>query len=176
MKIVKTTLVLLCFILFNQLSFSQDDTPSYKEMVVDNPTAEADMKVVGDYVNALINNKMSVAESLLHEKYMSYGPAANDSVAKQESMKNWMEAHKVRTNQSIGFVSQTFKVTQGELAGHWVSQWGTYSFTQDGKDIEIPYQLTARVADGKIISSTTYFDNMAVVEKLGYTITPPKED
>ena len=27
--------------------------PRYKDMVVDNPTAEADMKVVGDFINAL---------------------------------------------------------------------------------------------------------------------------
>jgi len=176
MKISKTPLLLLCFIIIFQLSFSQNETPSYKDLVVENPEAEVDMQVVNDYVNALINNKMMEAEKLLGDKYMGYGPAVNDSISKQETMASWKESHKIRTNEKVGFVTQTFRVLQGELAGDWVSQWGTYTFTQNGKNIELPYQLTALVSNGKISRSTIYFDNLAIIEALGYQITPPKQE
>ena len=168
MKISKTPLLLLCFLIISQLSFSQTEAPKYKDVVVENPEAEADMKVVSDYVKALVNNKMMEAEKLLSEKYMGYGPAVNDSISKQQTIATWKEAHKMRTNEKVGFVTQTFRVLQGELAGDWVSHWGTYSFTQNGKNIELPYQLTALVTDGKIVRSTIYFDNLAVIEALGY--------
>ena len=125
MKTLKTSLLLICFVLIGQFSFSQDDSPSYKDVVVENPEAEADIKVVSDYVNALVNNKLEEAGNLLAEKYIGYGPAVNDSVTKQKNIESWKEVHKIRTNQKVGFVSQTFRVLQGDLKGDWVSHWGS---------------------------------------------------
>ncbi len=119
---------------------------------------------------------MAEAGNLLTEKYIGYGPAVNDSTSKQQTITDWTQVHKLRTNQKVSFVSQTFRVLQGDLQGDWVSHWGTYSFTQNEKDIELPYQFTARVTDGKIDSSRIYFDNLAIVEALGYEVTPPKKE
>jgi ketosteroid isomerase-like protein len=175
-KTLKTTM-LLAFIMLLAPTFTnaQDKELKYKDVVVENPDAETDMKVVSDYVNALVNNELAKAEKLLAEEFMGYGPAVNDSINKQNNINTWKENHKVRSNQKIGFVTQTFRVLQGDLKGDWVSQWGNYSFTQNGKDIKIPYQFTARVSNGMINRSTIYFDNLAVFQQLGYEITPPKQ-
>ena len=171
----KTTLFAILFMGFSTLSFAQDKTPSYKELVAENPNAEADIKIVSDYSNALVNNKMDEAEKQLSEKYMAYGPAANDSINKKDEIAGWKKSHMSRTNEKVSFVSESFRVLQGDLKGNWVSQWGTYNFTENGKDISLPYQVTARVANGKIEMSRIYYDNMAVLVALGYTVTPPKK-
>ncbi len=175
MKSLQKTAVLLIFVAIGNLSFAQDKTPSYKDMVVTNPNAEADIKVVSDYTNALVNNKMDEAAKHLSEKYMGYGPAANDSINKTGHIEGWKNVHLVRTNENVTFVSETFRVTQGELKGEWVSQWGTYSFTQDSKDITLPFQANSLVSNGKIETSRIYFDNLAVTLALGYTLTPPEK-
>jgi len=173
-RLLKATIVFL-FLAVGQITYSQNKELSYKDNVVENPEAEVDIKVVSDYVNALVNNEMAKAEQLLTEKYIGYGPAINDSINKQENINSWNQNHKVRTNQKVSFVTQTFRVLQGNLQGDWVSQWGSYTFTQNGKEIKLPYQFTARVSNGKIDRSTIYFDNLSVLLQLGYTVTPPKQ-
>ena len=173
MKTLKKTVLLALFLAIGNLSFAQEKTPSYKDVVTQNPNAEADIKILSDYTNALVNNKMDVAANQLSEKYMGYGPAANDSINKKDGLDSWKKAHLVRTNQKVSFLSESFTVLQGELKGNWVSQWGTYNFTEGGNDISLPYQVTARVTAGKIDTSRIYFDNLAVLVALGYTITPP---
>jgi hypothetical protein len=176
MKISKTLLLLLCFIIIGELTFSQNRTPKYKNVVAKNSEAEADIKVVSDFVISLIHNKMIEVEKLLDDAYVGYGPAINDSMTKQETLVSWNKTRKIRTNEKVGFVTQTFRILKGNLKGDWVSQWGTYTFTQNGKEIKLPYQLTARVNNGKINRSTIYYDNLAAIETLGYQITPPKQD
>jgi len=173
-RLLKAIIVFL-FLAVGQINYSQNKELIYKDNVVENPEAEADIKVVSDYVNALVNNEMAKAEQLLTEKYIGYGPAINDSINKQENINSWNQNHKVRTNQKVGFVTQTFRVLQGNLQGDWVSQWGNYTFTQNGKEIKLPYQFTARVSNGKIDRSTIYFDNLSILLQLGYTVTPPKQ-
>ncbi len=173
-KLLRVPIVLL-LLAVSQITYSQNKEQSYKDIVIENPDAEVDIKVVNDYVKALVNNEMDKAEQLLAEKYIGFGPAVNDSINKLESINSWKEIHKVRTNQKVGFVTQTFRVLQGNLQGDWVSQWGTYSFTQNGKEVKLPYQYTARVANGKINRSSIYFDNLSVLLQLGYKITPPKQ-
>jgi ketosteroid isomerase-like protein len=54
-----------------------------------------------------------------------------------------------------------------------VSTWGTYSFTENGKDVKVPFQFTARVKNGKINRSVVYYDQLAIMKTLGFTVTPP---
>ncbi|WP_299111556.1 hypothetical protein [uncultured Winogradskyella sp.] len=176
MKIFKTPLLLLLFLIISQLSFAQDKAPKYSDIVVENPEPEADIKVVSNYVNALINNKMMEAKELLSDNYIGYGPAANDSITKQATLDSWNETHKIRSNEKVSFVTATIRVVQGEYKGDWVYQFGTYSFTQDGKDIELPYQFTALVNNGKIERSSIYYDNLAILKALGYQIIPPSKE
>ena len=54
------------------------------------------------------------------------------------------------------------------------AKWGTYSFTQNGKNISFPFQYTAKVANGRIVGDAIYYDNKYILETLGYKITPPE--
>lgn len=154
---------------------TSDTPPRYKDVVVENPTAEADMKVVGDFVNALTAGELDKAKNLLAEKYKGYGPGPLDSGTVEQTINSWKESNKVQLNRKVSFVTQTFKVLLGDLKGSWVSVWGDYSFTQDGKNVAFPFQYTARVTDGKIDTDRVYYDRMYIMQTLGYKVTPPEK-
>lgn len=158
------------------LSTQAQNTPSYKEMVVENPNAEKDIKLVSDYTNAVISGDHEKARSLASPTYMAHGPAATDSANIDQTLKNWAEGNKINLNRKSRFVSQTFRVVSGPLKGDWVSQWGDYTFTSavTGKTITFPFNYTAKVANGKVLGDRIYFDNLSILQQLGYKITPPE--
>ena len=147
----------------------------YGELVVDNPNAEADMAVVGAYVNALIGGDLEKAKALLAPGFRGYGPSPADSVTAESVMAEWRENYKTHSDRKVSFVTQTFRVTAGNLQGDWVSMWGDYVFTISGKTISLPYQMTARVKNGKIDTERIYYDRMYIMQQLGYTLTPPNQ-
>ena len=151
------------------------NAPRYKDVVVDNPMAEADIKVVSDFVNALtLSGDQAKARSLVSPSFMGHGPAPTDSANIDQTLKNWSESYKTQMNRKNNFVTQTFQVTMGNLKGNWVSVWGDYSFTENGKTVTFPYQYTARVADGKIVTDRVYYDRMYILTQLGYKVSPPE--
>ena len=180
MKTINDLRPLLATIMFTTMCVfvhaqKPDAPPRYKDVVVDNPNAEADMKVLGDFVNALAAGDPAKLKSLMGDKFMMYGPSAADSSNAEQYVKGWVEGgFKNSTDRKVGFVTQTFKVLKGDLAGAWVSQWGDYTFTQEGKTIKVPFQCTARIADGKIANARIYFDNTYILKQLGYKVTPPE--
>lgn len=155
------------------LSIQAQNAPSYKDLVVDNPTAEADMKTVGDYVNSLVAGDLKKAKSLLAKTFMSYGPSSTDSSTVSQEMADWEQNYKVQLDRKVAFVTQTFKVLSGAQKGSWVSLWGNYTFKMGDKDLTLPFQNTLSVANGKITKSFIYYDNFAIYQQLGYTLTPP---
>lgn len=155
------------------LSVQAQTAPSYKDLVVDNPTAEADMKTVGDYVKALTAGDLKMAKSMLDKTYMGYGPAATDSSTVEQEMKVWEQNYKTQSDRKVGFITQTFKVSSGPQKGSWVSLWGNYTFTSGGKTITFPFQYTASVSNGKINKGIIYYERLSVLQQLGYTLTPP---
>lgn len=167
MKTLKTISIalLLCV---GQMTFAQESVP--------NPTENEDIKVVTDYIDALTNNKMDLAASLMAEDHIGAGPSANETQTKAETIASWKENHKVRTNQKNEYVRNSFRVKGGDLEGDWVSVWGTYTFTQNGIDMELPYQYTAEVKDKKIKRSILYYDKLALNIAMGMELTPAKKD
>ncbi len=153
---------------------AQDNPVSYKDVVVENPEPEVDMKVVVDYVNFCVNGKLDELKAILSDNYIAYGPGPKDSVNTEQLINQWKENYKVQSNRKVNQITQTFRVLSGNLQGDWVNLWGTYSFTQNGKDLSLPFQLTAQVKDGKLERSTIYYDQVPVLLELGFTITPPK--
>ncbi len=172
MKNLQRIAIVLSLII-GQITFAQEK--SYKENVVENPTAEEDLKVVADYLDALLNNKMDKVSDLIADSYVGNGPNYQETETKAEHIETWKEAHKVRTNQKNDYVSQTFRVIDGDLKGDWVSVWGTYSFTENGVDLNLPYQYTAMVENGKIGQSIIYFDRLAISTAMGYELTAKKK-
>jgi ketosteroid isomerase-like protein len=165
MKTLKTLSIALLLCL-GQITFAQESAQ--------NPTATEDIKVVTDYIEALMTNKMDVAANLVADEYAGMGPSNGDTETKAELIASWTESNKVRTNQKNDYVRNSFRVDSGDLAGDWVSVWGTYSFTQNGVDIVLPYQYTAEVKDGKIQRSAIYYDKLAINEAMGYELTAKK--
>ena len=176
LKSIKTIAFLFCLTIGTQSFNAQNKAQKYSDTVTDNPTAEADLKTVSDFTYALVNNDLSKAENLLAENFMSYGPLENTTQTKKELIAEWTRVHKARTNQKIEFVMITFKVIEGNLKGNWVSQWGTYTFTQNGKNIVLPYQCTARIANGKIVETRFYYDNLPVIKAMGYEIKAAEQN
>lgn len=155
---------------------SQSSPPakvSYHDVIGDNPDAEADIKLVTDYVNNLVNGDVDNAISVLTPGYKGYGPGPGDSTNVQQTADSWKKGNADQKNRKVGFVAETFNVKGGDLAGHWVSTWGNYSFTENGKDISFPYQYTAHVINGKIDQDRIYYDQLYILKTLGYTVTPP---
>jgi ketosteroid isomerase-like protein len=174
MKTIKFFSALAIIIaLFSTTGFCQTKL-AYKDAIVDNPNAEADIKVVGDFMKACVSGDLDKAKSLLAPNYKGRGPSSLDSTNVEKTMATWQANYKIHSNRKVGFVAQTFRSTSGSTKGDWVSVWGTYTFTQMEKTIQLPFQYTAKVADGKIVGDLSYFDNLSVARQLGYKVTPPE--
>ncbi len=120
LNLLFTTILLTVFATIVQAQSPPAAQPRYKDVVADNPTAEADMKVVSDFINALTNNNLDKAKSLLAEKYKGYGPSPLDSSTIEQTINGWKESNKIQLNPKVSFVTQTFRVLSGNLQGIWV--------------------------------------------------------
>jgi ketosteroid isomerase-like protein len=147
--------------------------PRYKDMVGENPSAEADIKTASDYINALQAGDLAKMKSLLADNYKGYGPGPLDSANAEQELKNWGEGFKTQLDRKVNFIAETFRVMSGDLKGNWVSIWGDYSFTQNGKTAKFPFQSTMHVTNGKIDSGRTYYDRLYIMQTMGYVLTPP---
>lgn len=165
--------VLLAFTATKAGAQNADKPYHQKDMVGDNPTADADIKTVSNYTNWIVAGDIDKANALLASNFKGYGPGPVDSANMEQSTKAWQENYKTETNRKVNFVAQTFLVKSGNLAGKWVSTWGEYTFTQEGKTVTLPYMCSYHVTNGKIDMTRIYYDRLALVTALGYTLTPP---
>jgi hypothetical protein len=144
--------------------------PKNMDVVVENPNAEADKKVVADYYNALTSADTSKVKGLMAEKFMLYGPSAVDSSNAEKELLTWSKNYKTQLNRSVSFLTQSFKVPTGEFAGNWVCIWGKYKCTIHDIDISIPFQSTCKVENGKISKIHIYYDNLSVRNQLSHAV------
>lgn len=180
-KTIKLTLLFAAILLSVMATTAQAQSksaaqPRYKDVVGENPTAEADMKVVSDYVRSLTSGDLVKAKTLMADNYRGYGPSPTDSSTSEKTISGWEENYKRQSNRKVGFITQTFRVKTGDLKGNWVSMWGDYGCTQNGKDLKFPFQYTARVTKGKIDMDRIYYDQLYILQTLGYKITPPESN
>lgn len=152
---------------------SADKPYHQKDMVADNPTADADIKTVSNYTNWIVAGEIDKANSLLAGNFKGYGPGPADSANMEQATKQWQENYKMQSDRKVGFVAQTFYVKSGNLSGKWVSTWGEYTFTESGKTITLPYMCSYHITNGKIDMTRIYYDRLAIVTSLGYTLTAP---
>src|SRR5690242_18098947 len=83
---------LFLFVSLNALKAqTSSPQPGYGDMVVANPNAEKDIKVVSDYVNALISGDLDKAKSLATDNYVGYGPGPTDSATIDQTISGWKE-------------------------------------------------------------------------------------
>ncbi|PHX82961.1 MAG: hypothetical protein CK539_02125 [Flavobacteriales bacterium] len=148
----------------------KDTVLKYKDFIGENPNAEADMKVVSDFVNACVNEDTIKAKSLLDANYLGFGPSINDSATALEEINAWKENYKIHSARKVSFITQTYRVLVGDRKGDWVSLMGDYSCTLNEKKMKMPFQLTARLLNGKIVGAITYWDKKYLSETLGYNL------
>lgn len=149
--------------------------PKYKDGIAENPNADADIKLVDGYLNLLISGNADKANSQLADNYMGYGPSPADSSNAEQTVNSWKENYKTQLNRKIDFLAIiTVRILSGNYKGDWVDVWGNYSCNVNGKDITFPFQYAAKVDNGKIIGDVIYYDNLYIVKKLGYIVTPPE--
>jgi ketosteroid isomerase-like protein len=180
-KMKKLSLLLTAFLLLNfAVKLQAQTTPanqsSNAEWIADNPDADADIKVVRDFLHAIADGDLKIVSNLLADEYKGNGPSPADSTTKEKTISTWKENYNTQKNRKIGFVNTTFRVLQGNLKGDYVSVWGNYGCTVNDKNISFPFQFTAKVTNGKIESSKIYYDNLYIRQALGYTLTPPKKE
>uniref|UniRef100_UPI0040476654 nuclear transport factor 2 family protein n=1 Tax=Algoriphagus sp. TaxID=1872435 RepID=UPI0040476654 len=179
MKTLKTllnTTMLVAFVFTAQITFAQDKvTKSINEVIIQNPTAKENLKVVFDYLNASINNKMDVAESLLSDTCVTTGPSNGESSTKTELIDTWKEIHKVRTDPKNEMIYYTWRIPEGKYKGDWVGIWGTYTFTESGTEVIVPYNYLAMVEGGKIQEARIFYDKLSILTAMGGTVTPPNK-
>ena len=144
-----------------------------KDMIGDNPTADADIKTVTDFTNTLISGDIDKAKSYLTDKCINYGPGPADSANVAQFVEHWQANYKMESDRKVNFVCESFYVKSGDLKGNWVATWGEYSFTSNGVTVQFPYQCSYHVTNGKIDTSRIYYDQLYIFQKLGYTLTPP---
>lgn len=178
MKNTSTTVLLCAGLLLAALAPASAQnaptkTPSYKESILDNPNAEADIAVVESFIKHLVSGDLDKARALLTTDYKGSGPSPDDKFNAETVIANWKESIKTEKDRKVEFVTQTFRVASGNLKGDWVSMWGDYTFTTDGKTVKVPYQYTALVRSGKIATDVVYYDRLYVMQQLGHTLTPP---
>jgi len=160
------------FITKTQAQSTTDSKMSYKEMGSENPDAQADIQIVGDFVNELTLGNLDKAKALLAYSYKGYGPSPIDSTNTELTISSWEKNYKLQSNRKVNFVEETFRVKSGDLIGDWVSLWGDYSFTQNGKEIKFPFQYTAHVTNGKIDTDRIYYDKSYIEKAIGYSGNP----
>jgi len=183
MKTTKTACLILASLLFGissnahaQNTAAQTTVYHHNDINKENPTADQDIKVLEDFENAIVSGDLDKAKSFLADNFKGYGPGANDSATAEQVIGFWQENYKTHTNRKINFVDHTWQVTEGQYKGNWVAMWGEYDCTINAKDVRIPFQTTARIANGKIEMQISYWDNLSPSLSLGYTLTPPKQN
>jgi hypothetical protein len=129
-----------------------------------------------EYLNSLIAADGAVTKGLVSDSFMGFGPAAGDSANIEKVIEQWAANNASRTNQESGlFVTNSLTVTEGPLLGDWVSMWGTYT-ANDNKtsmDITVPWHTVAKIENGKITRTQSWFDNLAPAMALG-SVVPAK--
>jgi hypothetical protein len=173
-KIIQTSMFLAALLFAVSVTRAQAQaTPvHYKDAVVDNPTDDADIKTVTDLTNSLVSGDLTKAKSLMADSYKGYGPSATDSVNFDQEITGWQANYKTQTDRKVGFIPVTFQVLSGNLQGNWVAIWGTYTFTENGKTISFPFHSASHVTNGKVDRNYIYYDRLAILQGLGYTVTP----
>lgn len=101
-----------------------------------------------------------------------------DSSDVEGIIKIWAKNDSTRSDQKLRKVfAECVSVAAGdEYAGDRVHYWGDHTATDKatGKAFRVPFFYDARVEDGKITKSYTYYDRLSVFHQLGISPPAPK--
>jgi len=143
-----------------------------------NSNAEKDIATVKSYLEGIVSGDFEKAKTSAHENMMSYGPGVNDSATVSQVVEAWTANQKTFSNMKIKWVGAvSLLATEGPYKGTHVYLWGEFSGTDNasGKMVENRFQSTSILADGKIVASAGYYDNLNMLLQRGYTLAPPEK-
>jgi hypothetical protein len=147
-----------------------DPTPKEVVPYEVSPNGEANLKVVNDYMQALLTNDQEKAKSLVGESFMSFGPSNKDSLNIEGVTSHWATLAESRSNQDLGIAAATsLRVNEGNLAGEWVHLWGDYSATLNDSDyvFDLAWHAAFAIKDNKIIYGRTWYNSLPIALDLG---------
>lgn len=176
MKNIKNLLLLI--LLFSVSFYAPAQENNKSGVTIDHPNANETIGIVNDYINLSVSGEIDKAVGLLAEDFMGYGPGISDSLDVSGEAKFWKDNYTMQSDRSVELIVLPVNITQtespfGDLSGDWVQVWAVYSFTQNELELTLPFQLAAKIVDGEIASTRIYYDRLALMQKLGYEITPP---
>lgn len=147
---------LTSLLLSSALAQAQNALPLHKDLVSDNPNADADIKLYLTYINAWAKNDSVTVRQLVSSTYMGYGPSLSDSLSFEQLMEG-MRGKPRPINVKYDLL-HSFIIKQGPMKGTWVEAWGTQYTTLAGKSVRFPFHYVSQVANGKILRDIVYFD------------------
>jgi len=160
-------LVFLIFIVFGCSSENDISTDAREKL-----------DVVDQYIKTIEKKDIDRMKELLAEDFISYGPGFKTEVTKAHNITDWEKSWEERIVSMkykrvyIGLIS----IEKGKLAGEWVTEWGEVTtLYKDGKTVKFWFNGLYKVADGKIMEARVVFDNMDILNQLGYKFMPPTD-
>jgi hypothetical protein len=140
------------------------------------PNEEANIALVNEFIDAILNSRFDEAKSMVTSDYMEKGPSAKDSMNVDQMIARWTAVNSERSNQDAGvLIATSLVVNEGDLAGDWVNIWGDYTATLNGSDYkyDVPWHRVVRIIDGKISYAHAWFDNLAPAMDIGSVVPAP---
>ncbi len=170
----------LCFLLYlaSNLLFAQK-TPRHNDVVTLSKNADENAAILNDYLDALVVGNLDRARSLLAADYQEHGPGYEKPMNVGQAIDSWQNSLNQRTDHRItDRRTLAYREKSGLNEGDWVMGWGVYHWEEKagGATVELPYQITARVGNGKLEEARYYYDRATVRDKMGYVAIPPGVD
>jgi len=147
----------------------------HNDVVTLSKNADQNVSVFNNYLDALLAGNVAQARPYLATDYREYGPSQNEAMNIEQALAGWESNNNQRTAQTItNRRTLALREKTGSQEGEWVMGWGVYHWKDkaNGTDLDMPYQITARMIDGKLIEAHYYYDRAAVRDKMGYVSIP----
>ena len=137
-----------------------------------NKNAEANVRLVEKYVQAVENLDYETMASLLDDNYVGYGPSYGDSIKKEEAVENW-KFSSGNIYESISYNrsrNAAVTVPDGDNKGEWVSNWAELTINYQWTDIPVTLWANSiyQIENGKIVKSFTFYNEADAYRQLGY--------
>lgn len=143
----------------------------------DNQVNQANVDLVNAYIASVENMDFDGMDKYLSDDYMGLGPSYGDTIRKAQAIENWKENvtnlyEKIHYNRSR---SVAVTIPDGDNKGNWVGNWAELNIVYKNNvgSVTIWANTNYMVENGKIVRSTTFYNEADALRQLGYKIVPP---
>ncbi|MCP4882444.1 MAG: nuclear transport factor 2 family protein [Flavobacteriales bacterium] len=142
---------------------------------VSNDQSKENIELIGSYIEAVENLDFEAMDNILDDDYIGIGPSRNDSLNKDQAIKNWKNNVENLYEKISYSKSQNIAVKTDQ--GDWVSNWAdlTIVYKENNKEISILSNSVYLIKNGKILKSLTFYNEADALEQLGYVFINPED-